>query len=184
MFTILGAALAALYEPLRVARVILRVPAGVSGVADFLYLCLCGLIAFAYSLEFGVGYFRYYYAVALVFGAAVYFLTLGRLAVGAAKKIAKPLADAIYYKVVVPIGKLIVHIVKKAASKMSDFRQNAENQRLLLQSKAVMVYNNRREVRMQKRKESKSNEKIIASNSAADSKTAQRPIIRARVKRV
>ncbi|MCL1867029.1 MAG: spore cortex biosynthesis protein YabQ, partial [Oscillospiraceae bacterium] len=76
MFSILGFALATLYEPIRVVRLFVRTNAVAAGIQDFLFLSACGLIVFAYSLEFGTGYFRYFYVLGIAFGAAVYFLTV------------------------------------------------------------------------------------------------------------
>jgi Sec-independent protein translocase protein TatA len=148
MFAILGFLLAALYEPMRIARIFFRTHAALVAVSDFLFLSACGLIVFAYSLEFGGGHFRYYYLIGLAFGTVVYFLTVGKLInmitrafADAIRKAVRRTASAIRRKVLLPLREKFVQLVQSLGTKLGKFQQIAENRRKDLQNKLKVVYN-------------------------------------------
>ncbi|MDR2532994.1 MAG: spore cortex biosynthesis protein YabQ [Oscillospiraceae bacterium] len=78
-FAVLGFFLAVFYEIIRIVRLFRKQSDLAVGITDFLFLSVSGLITFAYALELGSGYFRWFYIAGLTFGAAVYFLTIGQL---------------------------------------------------------------------------------------------------------
>lgn len=78
-FAVIGFFLAVAYEPLRIIRLFHRQGDFFVCLQDFLFLTFAGFVTFIYSMELGGGSFRLFYAVGELFGAAVYFLTVGRL---------------------------------------------------------------------------------------------------------
>jgi hypothetical protein len=174
MFAILGFLLAALYEPLRIIRQLVRTGTAVTGVSDFLFLAGCGVIVFAYSLELGAGHFRYFYIIGTAFGGAVYFLTVGRIAAFVTRK----LADAFRRYVLRPLRNTVVQIARFVRDKIVILYKILENRGTLLKSHAEMKYNNRRRKISEKKK-------MRAVSAPQESQNGvQRVAIRARVRKV
>ncbi|MCL1832091.1 MAG: spore cortex biosynthesis protein YabQ [Oscillospiraceae bacterium] len=197
MFAILGFALAALYEPLRIFRLFFNVgkarknDAVIVGVQDFLFLSLSGLIVFAYSLEFGAGHFRYYYLVGLAFGGVVYFLTLGKLVNTVTRVFADAIRRLVRYvlrllkrKVILPLREKIVQIAQKRRAKIAEMYKNAEKRRIDLQNTAHMRYNSIKAQRAQVRAER--NSRLMPSDGGrkTDVEKAKRQVVRARITKV
>ena len=67
------------YEALRFFRMILRHNIIALCIEDTLYMSVCAFISFIIALSVGIGYMRIYYIVFEAIGAAIYFLTVGRL---------------------------------------------------------------------------------------------------------
>ena len=67
------------YEALRFLRMLLRHNIAAVCIEDTLFLSICAFITFITALAVGIGYMRIYYIVFEAVGAAVYFLTAGRL---------------------------------------------------------------------------------------------------------
>jgi len=139
MFSILGFFLGALYEPLRIVRLFVRTGALITGIGDFLFLAASGLIVFAYSLEFGGGHFRYFYVFGVVFGATLYFLTLGKLI----NFLTRTFADAIKAYILRPLCKILVKIAQKTKVLAAKFRKNAEKHGKALINTIQIKYNSR-----------------------------------------
>jgi len=137
MFSVLGFFLAALYEPLRIARIFVKTSAVWVSVQDLLFLSLCGVTVFAYSLEFGAGYFRFFYIIGLAFGAAVYFLTAGRVIVFVFKRF----SDAIKVRIIRPLRKLLVKVAQKIKHIFVRVHKNAEKHSKALKNTAQIKYN-------------------------------------------
>ena len=78
-FMLCGVFLGLGYEVLRSLRFCLPHGTIVTGIEDTIYLLLCSVILFGFSMEIGNGEFRLLYLVSACIGAAAYFLTLGRL---------------------------------------------------------------------------------------------------------
>ena len=78
-FLLCGVFLSVGYEFFRIIRIVIPHNNFFVGAEDIIYLSFCGLILFGLSMEIGSGYFRLLYLLSAVFGAAVYFLTVGRL---------------------------------------------------------------------------------------------------------
>lgn len=67
------------YEVLRFSRMILHHNTVAVCIEDALYLSVCAFVSFIIALSVGIGYMRIYYIVFEAMGAAIYFLTVGRL---------------------------------------------------------------------------------------------------------
>lgn len=78
-FTILGFFMGVFYEIIRIIRLFKRQSDLAVSLTDFFFLTFAGLITFAYSMELGSGDFRWFYVAGQVFGAGIYFMTVGRL---------------------------------------------------------------------------------------------------------
>ena len=141
MFAILGFFIAALYEPFRISRILIKTGVVATGIQDFLFLAASGLTVFAYSLEFGEGYFRYFYLIGIAFGAAVYFLTVGKLIIFVVRTFAEAIKIAIKYIIrftnrvlLLPIRNFLVHIAQKAATKAAKISDSAKKHHLALRN--------------------------------------------------
>lgn len=103
------------YEALRFFRMLLRHNIVAVCIEDTLYLSACAFISFIIALAVGIGYMRIYYIVFEAMGAAIYFLTVGRLLnhvlrhiSAGAKHLCRTLANKIghiFRKAFAPIGK-------------------------------------------------------------------------------
>jgi hypothetical protein len=181
MFALTGFFLGVLYEPLRISRLFIKTGAIAVGIQDFLFLAACGVIVFAYSLEFGEGHFRYFYLIGIAFGAAVYFLTAGKLIsfitrtfAQAIKSIVKHIARAIYRSFVLPTWKLLVNIAQKTQIKSTNLHKSAKNHALHLKNTAVMKYNNKQVYKKEKRNRQENHDGI--KKTANPQELTKRPI--------
>lgn len=104
------------YEALRFFRMLLCHNAVAVCVEDTLYLSICALITFIIALAVGIGYMRIYYIVFEAMGAAIYFLTVGRLLNHILRHISKGfkrLCHAVIHKTGRAFGKVFAPIGKK-----------------------------------------------------------------------
>ncbi|MCL1789348.1 MAG: spore cortex biosynthesis protein YabQ [Oscillospiraceae bacterium] len=160
MFAILGFLLASLYEPLRFSRLFIKTGALLAGIEDFIFLSGAGLIVFAYSLEFGEGYFRYFYLIGIAFGAAVYFQTVGRLIFFITKTFANAIKAAVKYIArliqrvfILPLWRLLVKFAQKTSSKSAKIHKIVKKIGLGLKNTVRIKYNNNVHFKKQKRKQ-------------------------------
>jgi hypothetical protein len=174
MFSILGFFLSLLYEPLRIVRLFVKTGAITAGIQDFLFLAAGGVIVFAYSLEFGAGYFRYFYIIGVVFGAAVYFLTAGKLI----NYLTRTFANAIKIHILRPLRDLLVKIAQKSRDIIVRIYKVAEKRSKDLKSTVEIKYNSMAERRMEKKREMKN----LQERQNEPQKSAK-PAIKARVVR-
>lgn len=160
-FAVVGFFLAVLYEIIRVIRLFKRQSDLLVCITDFLFLSFCGVVIFAYVMELGGGRFRWFHAGGAAFGAAVYFLTIGRLVslasnliVNVVRRIAayikkclkRVLAFTIEYIVLPALKKLraFTQISKVKIGKCYDFiMKKAKISFNHLKSKIKMLYNSR-----------------------------------------
>jgi len=154
-FTVLGFFLAAFYEIIRIIRLFKLQSNLIVGITDFLFLSLAAVVTFAYSIELGNGRFRWFYILGLVFGAAVYFLTVGRvisLASNFIVKCVKRFLAIILKYILVPIWGLIIILSKKTCALLRFFAlkivnvYNFTHKRVInsskhLKSKVKVLYN-------------------------------------------
>ncbi|MCL2072087.1 MAG: spore cortex biosynthesis protein YabQ [Oscillospiraceae bacterium] len=162
MFAILGFALGVLYEPLRISRLFIKTGAITAGIQDFLFLSLCGVTVFAYSLEFGEGYFRYYYLIGIAFGAAVYFQTAGRLIsfitktfANAIKAAAKYIARSTYRILIKPLWNLLIKFAQKLNANFVKINKITKKHSIDLKN-AVKIRYNSTQLKKRKNKGAKS----------------------------
>lgn len=138
------------YEVLRFFRMILRHNVVAVCIEDALYLSICAFISFIIALSVGIGYMRIYYIVFEAMGAAIYFLTVGRLLnsilrhiSGATKRFIRTVADKIWHylcKFFAPIGKKIKMIFGKIAE---NARKSAFYSKMHLKKPDEIEYNNK-----------------------------------------
>ncbi len=167
-FFVCGIFLSLGYELFRVLRVCLPHGTIAVGIEDTLYLSLCGVILFGFAMEVGNGEFRLMYLISAAAGAAVYFLTAGRLI----KFIYSAFINFLrrfLKKIFTPIGKLfikIAHFVMGHFGKVYKIiylsvKKRAER----LKSRYALVYNHN------------------STNINGDEKVAERPKIKAKIKK-
>lgn len=77
LYAVVGFCLAVIYNFLRFFRLALPKMKRAAAVSDFLFAILAGFVLFAFSVEYGTGFFRLYYVVAAAFGFALNMVTLG-----------------------------------------------------------------------------------------------------------
>jgi len=162
-FAIIGFFLAACYEIIRIIRLFKKQSDLAVSITDFLFLSFAGLVAFAYSMELGNGRFRWFYIAGMLFGAAVYFLTIGRLVSLASNLIVRfvkhmlsfavkctkrALAILIEY-ILLPIHRKICVFLQFLKGKIGNIyvflRKKALNSSNHLKNRAKMLYNERTE---------------------------------------
>lgn len=121
------------YEALRFFRMLLRHNIIFVCVEDTLYLSTCAFISFIIALSVGIGYMRIYYIVFEAMGAAIYFLTVGRLlnyilrsiSSGVKRLIRKAANKTGYF-----LGKLFAPIGKKIRTIFGNIAENARSSEL------------------------------------------------------
>jgi hypothetical protein len=160
-FAVLGFFLAAFYEIIRIIRLFKKQSDLLVGITDFLFLSLAGLITFAYSMELGNGWFRWFYIAGVIFGGTVYFLTVGRLVSLASNFIVKLVKRVFRFVVkciimvflfvkkhiLIPIWKKLCKISQFFKSKIGNsyvfLRKSTLNSINHLKSRVKIVYNKR-----------------------------------------
>lgn len=118
------------YEALRFLRMILHHNTIAVCVEDTLYLSICALISFIIALSVGIGYVRIYYIVFEAMGAAIYFLTVGRLLNYVLRRISsgtKRFIRAVFKKIWHILGKVFAPIGKKIRLIFGNIAENARN---------------------------------------------------------
>ena len=150
MFAILGFALGGLYEPIRINRLFIKTGTAAVAIEDFLFLALCGVIVFAYSLELGSGEFRLFYLAGLGFGGVVYFITLGRVVSLVTRTFANAIKAAVRFafsvikrRILLPSRDLLVKLIQKSNTKIITMYKITEKHASLLQNNIKMKYNNK-----------------------------------------
>ena len=160
-FVIIGFSLAACYEIIRIIRLFKKQSDLAVSITDFLFLTAAGLITFAYSMELGSGRFRWFYVAGMLFGAAVYFLTVGRLVSLASNfivrcvkrvlsftvKCTKRVLAIIIEYILLPIHRNLCVFLQFSKGKIGNFyvflRKKALNSSNHLKNRAKMLYNER-----------------------------------------
>ncbi|WP_432650117.1 spore cortex biosynthesis protein YabQ [Huintestinicola sp.] len=147
---LLGAGLGVLWDVFRAVRAIFPVMGRTvpTAICDGLYLILCGIGIYIFSLLAGDGQVRGYYWLGAFLGAVIYILTAGtvvigiirrvfgtiyRLLGGAFRKAAKPFVR-MYQKIDTKNGNKFVTNAKKMFHKCKNYQKD-------LKSKGHMVYN-------------------------------------------
>ena len=118
------------YEALRFFRMILRHNTVAVCIEDTLYLSICALASFITALSVGIGYMRIYYIVFEAMGAAIYFLTAGRLLNHILRRVsrgAKRFIRAVFNKMGQFLGKIFAPIGKKIRLIFGNIAENARN---------------------------------------------------------
>ena len=87
MAALTGVALAAVYDMLRITRILFRTGRAVMYVQDILYGAIAALVTFLLALAVNSGEVRFYMILGEAAGMAAYFLTVGRLTAGIAKRL-------------------------------------------------------------------------------------------------
>ncbi|MBR5090170.1 MAG: spore cortex biosynthesis protein YabQ [Ruminiclostridium sp.] len=77
LYAAVGFCLAVIYNFLRFFRLAFPKMKKAAAVSDFLFAILAGAVLFAFSAEYGMGFFRLYYVVSAAFGFAINMVTLG-----------------------------------------------------------------------------------------------------------
>lgn len=143
-FLICGVFLGLGYEILRFLRLCLPHGVIVTGIEDTLYLSLCAFILFGFSMEIGNGEFRLLYLISAAVGAAVYFLTVGRLIKMLYSQLIKVFIK-IFKMVFCPLKKVfikIAHILANCFGKVYKLLfLKLKNRLINLKSKHKVLYN-------------------------------------------
>ena len=78
-FAVIGFVLGFVYNALRFIRIIFSSGSVFTGITDFIFVAVSGLVIFIFSVELGVGNMRLFYLIAAAIGFAVYTVTLGNI---------------------------------------------------------------------------------------------------------
>lgn len=136
------------YEALRFFRMLFRHNTIALCIEDTLYLSVCALCTFIIALTVGIGYMRIYYIVFEAMGAAIYFLTVGKLVNYILRRISKAvnrLICAFMKKAKQFFGKILAPIDKNIRSIFGNFaeiiRKTVFYGKLHLKKTAKIEYN-------------------------------------------
>lgn len=152
-FALCGVFLGLGYEALRILRACVPHCSFAIGIEDTLYLSLCGLVLFGFSMEVGSGRFRLFYLVFAVLGSVLYYFTVGkliRLIYLWAIKVIKLVLNLLYKAICKPIANLFVFIAHKCSVPFVKIHKNFlsafEKYRKRLQLHSQMMYNNKNDL--------------------------------------
>ena len=79
MSVVMGVFFGLLYEVFRISRIAFNLSKITIAIEDFVFLMLCAIGVFAFSLEYGNGMIRLFFVIGALLGAILYLLTVGRL---------------------------------------------------------------------------------------------------------
>jgi multisubunit Na+/H+ antiporter MnhG subunit len=181
MFSMLGFFLAMLYEPFRIIRLFKKHSTAAVAVQDFLFLASCGVIVFSYSLEFGAGIFRYFYIIGVVFGAAVYFLTVGKLI----NLIVRMFSEAIRVRIIRPTKRFLVKVAQNSKETSIKINEIAKKRSKDLKNTVEIRYNDIKSKNLERKQQRKAQEKKHEQQSpkSSTSHNSGRRVVKAHVKR-
>ena len=147
-FAVIGFALGFLYNALRFIRIIFSSGSVFTGITDFIFVAVSGLIIFIYSVELGVGNLRLFYLIAAGIGFSVYTVTLGNITALFARFSRKLLIMIFGYIKQKLVKPLIAHfkiIRQKIAENFVKIRQKTsifiEKHKIHLKKPKGIVYN-------------------------------------------
>lgn len=116
----------------------------VERIGDCLFILICGLIVFLYSVTIGTGTIRLYYLFALALGFSIYSVTLGRLTVLLANGFrrvvlrVRGVVFSAFLKITKPILLKIRVLFVDIQQKLSKFK---EKRKIYLKNDTDLVYN-------------------------------------------
>ena len=147
-FAVIGFALGFVYNAIRFIRIIFSSGSVFTGITDFIFAAVSGLVIFIFSVELGVGNLRFFYLIAAAIGFAIYTVTLGNLTAFAAKlarKLIVMLLGFIKKAIVNPVITYFKIIRQKIAENFVKIRQKTSNfiekHKIHLKKPKGLVYN-------------------------------------------
>lgn len=145
LYAVVGFFLGVLYNVFRFVRLAFPKLKIIAAVLDILFAVISAFVLFAYSVEYGTGFFRLYYVLAAAVGFAVNMLTLG-FAVPPVSRLFGRIFRAAAGRIGALLGKLFGAIHQtagrcfvKISEKSTIFREKCRN---VLKTRRNMVYNN------------------------------------------
>lgn len=140
LYAAIGFVLAVLYNIIRFFAVAFPSFGKITAVFDILFCLIAGLVLFAFSVEYGTGFFRLYYVIAAAFGFAVNTVTLGA---------AVPPLARLFGRICRKLGELLeipLHFICEKSTQFRLFIQKnlsifAEKVKLHLKKRRQTVYN-------------------------------------------
>ena len=144
LYTIVGFFLGVFYNVFRFVRLAFPKMKITAAVLDILFGLISAFVLFAYSVEYGTGFFRLYYVFAAALGFAINMLTLG-FAVPPSARLFGRAARAVWGKIHALAAKLFSAIQQtagrcfvKISEKLKKYREKRRN---ILKNRHSMVYN-------------------------------------------
>ncbi|MDN5378815.1 MAG: hypothetical protein PWQ76_1070 [Clostridiales bacterium] len=145
---LIGACLGVVFDVFRALRAIIPHTPFFVGVEDILFAAVWGLSLIVFSMELCRGEIRIYYFIGNVLGFTLYFFTVGKIVVGAIRKIAGFLSKALKFlfelfaRPVRLLGGWIFKIIKKLALIVSfNLKKFSNNAKSHLKDERKMMYN-------------------------------------------
>jgi hypothetical protein len=140
LYAAVGFCLAVLYNILRFFRLAFPKMRKTAALSDFLFALTAGIVLFAFSVEYGTGFFRLYYVVAAAFGFALNMLTLGAAVPAPARAFGR-MCGWIVKKAAIPtvfVCEKVIYIWRGMLKNISKIAENCEKH---LKNRRRMVYN-------------------------------------------
>lgn len=148
MSVVMGVFFGLLYEVFRISRIAFNLSKLAIAIEDFVFLMLCAIGVFAFSIEYGNGMIRLFFVIGALLGAILYLLTVGRLIFAASRGIIfaiKSFFSFIYRILIHPIIRFIVFLYQKLRSMFSHigdfFKKICNKSKFDLKHNPKVLYN-------------------------------------------
>ena len=140
LYAVVGFCLAVIYNVLRFFRLALPKMKRTAAVCDFIFAVLAGFVLFAFSVEYGTGFFRLYYIIAAAFGFALNMVTLG-MPIPALARLSGRFFEFVAKTTAKPIRKVCEKATYLAKRMLKNIAETAKKREKHLKIRRKMLYN-------------------------------------------
>lgn len=151
VFLILGAALSALYDVLRIWRALFRSEKHSVFFQDFFYMLAASIVTFLVLLGVSGGELRLYLLAGELFGWFAWHFTAGSVVVTLFRKLAHFLYRHVFDPASAALRRVGLKMQKNMVRHMAFVKKHMQNGKKRLKHRAAIVYNRRNEARARKR---------------------------------
>jgi hypothetical protein len=155
-FIVLGFFLGLGYEVFRIGRLFFKKHRIIDTIEDVLYLSICAIICFSFSMEIGNGEFRYFYVAGGIVGCFLYFMTLGQFIKISSKYVVlwiKKVFRLVFKYLLNPSRIILVKIIQKHKKKLVQnavfIRDKSMDAGRYLKKQSKVLYNKKRSKKIQ-----------------------------------
>ena len=151
VFFVLGAALSALYDVLRIWRALFRSEKHSVFFQDFFYMLAASIVTFLALLGVSGGELRLYLLAGELLGWFVWHFTAGSVVVTLFRKLARFLYRHVFDPVSAALRRVGLKLQKNLLRHAAFVKKHMQNGKKRLKHRAAIVYNRRNEARVRKR---------------------------------
>lgn len=141
---LLGAAIAACYDTLRLIRVMLPHPRFLINLEDFLFFVAAAVVTFAFFLSYSDGGFRIFILAGELLGAVLYFFSISLVLLrllSPVMRLARRLLRGIFHPFVLLFQRIKGKFTKISKNTVENTKKFARNLQLGLKNRKRVVYN-------------------------------------------